>query len=59
MVQDPIVRGSSWRVAVGLVESSEEECAQPSVLRQIDLWVSKGPSIYTPFGYDATYWVVG
>ena len=58
MVQDPIVRGSSWRVAVGLVESSVEECAQPCVLHWIDLWVAKGHSIYTPFGYDATYWVV-
>ena len=54
-----IVRGSPWRVAVRLVESSVEECAQPSVLRRIDLWVAKGPSIYTPSGYDATYWVVG
>ena len=44
---------------VGLVESSVGECPQPSVLRQIDLWVAKGPSIYTPSGYDATYWVVG
>ena len=44
---------------VGLVESSVEECAQASVLRRIDLWVARGPSIYTPSGYDANYWIVG
>ena len=59
MVQGPIFRGSPWRVVVGLVESSVEECAQASVLRRIDLWVARGPSIYTPSGYDANYWIVG
>ena len=36
MVQGPIFRGSPWRVVVGLVESSVEECAWPRVLRRID-----------------------
>ena len=44
---------------IGLVESSVGECAQPSVLRRIDLWAAKGPSIYPPSWYDVTYWVVG